>query len=67
MAIDLNTKPWYVAAIIGVLLGAALFAVMHMYVFKEIGSQIERLEKFDRRSRAGDRKGARSQGGSAAA
>lgn len=44
MAIDLNTKPWYVAAIIGVLLGAALFAVMHMYVFKEIGSQIERLE-----------------------
>jgi type IV pilus assembly protein PilO len=44
MAIDLNTKPWYVAAIIGVLLGAALFAVMHMYVFKEIGTQIERLE-----------------------
>ena len=44
MAIDLNTKPWYVAAIIGVLLGAALFAVMHMYVFKEISSQIERLE-----------------------
>jgi type IV pilus assembly protein PilO len=44
MAVDLNTKPWYVAAIIGVLLGAALFAVMHMYVFKEIGTQIERLE-----------------------
>lgn len=44
MAIDLNTKPWYVAAIIGVLLGAALFTVMHLYVFKEIGSQIERLE-----------------------
>jgi type IV pilus assembly protein PilO len=44
MAVDLNTKPWYVAVIIGVLLGGALFAVMHMYVFKEIGTQIERLE-----------------------
>ena len=44
MAIDLNTKPWYVAAIIGVALGVALFVIMHLYVFKDIHTQIERLE-----------------------
>jgi type IV pilus assembly protein PilO len=44
MAIDLNSKPWYVAAIIGVVLGIALFVIMHLYVFKDIHSNIERLE-----------------------
>jgi len=44
MAIDLNAKPWYVAAIVGVVLGIAMFVVMNIYVFKEIRSNIERLE-----------------------
>ena len=44
MAIDLNSKPWYVAAIVGVVLGVAMFVVMNIYVFKDIRSQIERLE-----------------------
>ena len=44
MAIDLNSKPWYVAAIVGLALGVALFVVMHLYVFKDIQTQIERLE-----------------------
>jgi type IV pilus assembly protein PilO len=45
MALDLNTKPWYVAVIIGVLLGAALFVVMHLYVFKDIQTTNERLQE----------------------
>jgi len=44
MAIDLNSKPWYVAALVGVVLGIAMFVVMNIYVFKEIRSHIERLE-----------------------
>ena len=44
MAIDLNTKPWYVALIVGLVLGVALFVVMQMYVFKDIQEGIERLE-----------------------
>ena len=44
MAIDLNSKPWYVAAIVGVVLGIAMFVVLNIYVFKDIRSQIERLE-----------------------
>ena len=44
MAIDLNSKPWYVAAIVGVVLGIAMFVVMNIYVFKDIRGQIERLE-----------------------
>ena len=44
MAIDLNSKPWYVAAIVGVVLGVAMFVVMNIYVFKDIRTQIERLE-----------------------
>jgi type IV pilus assembly protein PilO len=44
MALDLNAKPWYVAAIVGAVLGIAMFVVMNIYVFKEIRSQIERLE-----------------------
>lgn len=44
MAIDLNSKPWYVAAIVGVVLGIAMFVVMNIYVFKDIRTNIERLE-----------------------
>jgi type IV pilus assembly protein PilO len=44
MAIDLNSKPWYVAAIVGVVLGIAMFVVMNIYVFKDIRANIERLE-----------------------
>ena len=44
MAIDLNSKPWYVAAIVGVVLGIAMFVVLNIYVFKDIRAQIERLE-----------------------
>jgi type IV pilus assembly protein PilO len=44
MAIDLNSKPWYVAAIVGVVLGVAMFVVMNIYIFKDIRTQIGRLE-----------------------
>jgi type IV pilus assembly protein PilO len=44
MAIDLNAKPWYVAAIVGLVLGVALFVVMHLYVFKDIQLTNERLQ-----------------------
>ena len=36
MAIDLNEKPWWVALIVGLVLGVALFVVLQMYVFKPI-------------------------------
>jgi len=45
MAIDLNTKPWYVAALVGVVLGVAAFVVMQIYVFKPIKIDITRLEE----------------------
>jgi type IV pilus assembly protein PilO len=45
MAIDLNTKPWWVAAIVGLLLGVALFVIMHLYVFKDIQMTNEGLER----------------------
>jgi len=45
MAIDLNDKPWYVAAIVGLVLGVALFFVMQMYVFKPIEEDIVSLEE----------------------
>ena len=44
MAFDLNEKPWYVALIIGLILGVTVFVVMHMYVFKDLKVDIERLE-----------------------
>jgi type IV pilus assembly protein PilO len=44
MAIDLNSKPWYVAAIVGVVLGVAMYVVLNIYVFKDIRANIERLE-----------------------
>lgn len=44
MAFDLNEKPWYVALIIGLILGVAVFFAMHVYVFKDLKLDIERLE-----------------------
>ena len=43
MAIDLNDKPWYVAVIVGAVLGIALFVVLQMYVFKDMQAEIETL------------------------
>ena len=45
MAIDLNAKPWYVAALVGLVLGVATFVVMQIYVFKPIEIDITRLEE----------------------
>jgi type IV pilus assembly protein PilO len=45
MAIDLNDKPWYVAAIVGLVLGVALFIVMQMYVFKPLQEEREKIEQ----------------------
>lgn len=45
MALDINDKPWYVALGIGVVLGVVVFGVMHMYVFKDLKLDIERLEQ----------------------
>ncbi len=42
MAIDLNDKPWYVAVIVGAVLGIALFVVLQMYVFKEMQAEIDK-------------------------
>jgi Tfp pilus assembly protein PilO len=45
MAIDLNAKPWYFAALVGLVLGVAAFVVMQIYVFKPIEIDISRLEE----------------------
>ena len=44
MAIDLNEKPWWVALIVGLVLGVALFVVLQMYVFKPIEEDCEKAE-----------------------
>jgi type IV pilus assembly protein PilO len=44
MAIDLNEKPWYVAVIVGAVLGIALFVVLQMYVFKDMQTEIGNLQ-----------------------
>jgi type IV pilus assembly protein PilO len=43
VAIDLNEKPWYVAVIVGAVLGIALFVVLQMYVFKDMQAEIDDL------------------------
>jgi len=43
VAIDLNDKPWYVAVIVGAVLGIALFVVLQMYVFKDMQVEIDTL------------------------
>jgi len=44
MALDINDKPWYVAVLIGLVLGGVLYGAMHMYVFKEQRKEIAQLE-----------------------
>ncbi|HSN55781.1 MAG TPA: type 4a pilus biogenesis protein PilO [Candidatus Sulfomarinibacteraceae bacterium] len=44
MAIDLNEKPWWVALLVGLVLGVALFVVLQMYVFKPIEEDIQRTQ-----------------------
>jgi type IV pilus assembly protein PilO len=44
MALDLNEKPWYVALILGVVLGVAFYVVMQMYYFKPIEEEIVKVE-----------------------
>ncbi len=44
MAIDLNEKPWWVALIVGLVLGIALFVVLQMYVFKPIQEECDAAE-----------------------
>jgi type IV pilus assembly protein PilO len=44
MAIDLNEKPWYVAVVVGAVLGIALFIVLQMYVFKDMQREISNLQ-----------------------
>jgi len=44
MALDLNDKPWYVALIVGLVLGGALYVAMHFYVFEDIRADIARRE-----------------------
>jgi type IV pilus assembly protein PilO len=45
MAFDLNEKPWYVALLIGVVLGVVLYLVMNSYVFKPIRQDISTLNE----------------------
>lgn len=45
MAIDLNDKPWYVALIVGLVVGVVIYAVMHMYFFKDMKIDIENLQQ----------------------
>lgn len=44
MALDINEKPWYVALIIGLILGIVVFVVAHVYLFKDMKVEIERLD-----------------------
>jgi type IV pilus assembly protein PilO len=44
MALDLNDKPWYVALIVGLVLGGALYTAVHFYVFEDIRADISRRQ-----------------------
>jgi Tfp pilus assembly protein PilO len=44
MAVDLNEKPWWVALLVGLVLGVALFVVLQMYVFKPIEEDCEKAQ-----------------------
>jgi type IV pilus assembly protein PilO len=43
MAFDLNEKPWYVAALIGVVIGAVMLFVAKMYVYDDLKRKQARL------------------------
>jgi len=45
MALDLNEKPWYVALIVGLVLGITIFVVANIYLFKDMKVDIESLEQ----------------------
>jgi len=52
MAIDLNEKPWWVALLVGLVLGVALFVVLQMYVFKPIEEDSQKArDKIDQLER----------------
>jgi type IV pilus assembly protein PilO len=44
MAFDLNEKPWWVAALIGVVLGAAMYWAANTYIFKDLQKQISNIQ-----------------------
>jgi type IV pilus assembly protein PilO len=45
VAIDLNDKPWYVALIVGVILGVVILFLMNMYFYKPQKADIADLEQ----------------------
>jgi type IV pilus assembly protein PilO len=45
MALDLNEKPWWVAFLIGLVLGVVAFVAANAYIFKDIKREIARIEK----------------------
>jgi len=45
MALDINEKPWYVALMIGLALGAAIYFAANTYLFKDMRNQIQSVEK----------------------
>ncbi len=45
MALDLNEKPWYVALIVGLVLGGAILFAGNSYLFKDQKKQIANLEE----------------------
>ena len=45
MAIDLNDKPWYVALIVGLVLGVTILFLMNMYFYKNQKADITDLEQ----------------------
>lgn len=44
MALDLNERPWYVALLIGLVVGGVLFFILHSYFFKDLMKNIEKTE-----------------------
>jgi len=44
MAFDLNEKPWWVAFLIGLVLGVAAYIAANTYIFKDIEKEITRIE-----------------------
>lgn len=44
MAFDLNEKPWWVAFLIGAVLGVAMFWAANTYIFKDLKKQIANIQ-----------------------
>lgn len=45
MALDINEKPWYVALIVGLVLGVAIFFAANVYLFKDMEKKIVSLDQ----------------------